>query len=426
VWYMELIGKGRWGKGIVWVALRVPDGYVHAHANQARITTFLPCTDASQCMMAPDTVSFAIERGYWKGAADDPSFSFSDVYDPVSFSGARFCEARVWHVFSVIADRAHFDPARYLDYAQGANLTNRMPLFVKPKAALSRDDVHALMSGHYEGTWFDPAKDSGAGAEHSPYRWNGLEWHLGQTAYVNERVVGTQATSWHFVATLRPEQPPMMGALLHWGADDHSWAPKIPIHGGAAEVHPSYDDADCTGRDSCRQAHGLAGTVKSFSWHSAWWVAQAVADQVYTRTDRAAPVVLAARKELQARMDAACVLAEDAANVKLAAGDAAGARAVLSAHAVAAGANATATWTQLWQELMMLFYDGKVTKADPKNEVCGCSRPSAEFSDVWKAKVVADDGDHYRVPNQHTPLLGAHRVHDKPSRDKRTIKGVAP
>ena len=40
VWVMDLIGKGPDNKGIVWVARRVPDGYICSHANQARISTF--------------------------------------------------------------------------------------------------------------------------------------------------------------------------------------------------------------------------------------------------------------------------------------------------------------------------------------------------------------------------------------------------
>lgn len=428
VWYMELIGKGGFEKGIVYVAQRVPDGYVHTHANQARIRTFLPCDDANTCLMAPDVVSFAIKRGYWKGAADDPAFSFSDIYDPVTFSGARFCEARVWAIFAAIADKESFDPDAYLDYARGENLTNRMPLFVKPKQALTREAVHALMSHHYQGSYFDPAKDVGAGAEHSPYRWNGLSWEVGGTSYVNERIVGTQSTSWHFVASLRAGVPKAMGALLYWGADDHSWAPKIPIHGGASAVHSSYDDSNCTGRDPCRVEMGLEGTVTNFSWNSAWWVNQAVADQVYTRMDRAAPVVLAARKELDATLDTALKAAETDATAKFAAGDVAGAHAVLSAHSVQAGATALAAWTALWQRLTMLFVDGKTTKINPKNEVCGCDKPSVEFEDAWKTKVVADDGEHYKVPNQapYQARLGAGRHHTKPTRDKLSIRGVAP
>lgn len=165
---MELIGKGTFGTGIVWVALRVPDGYVTAHANQARITQFLPCSDASTCMMAPDAVSFAIEHGYYKGTAHDLSFSFSDTYDPVTPTGARFCEARVWYTFAQIADPRDFDAQYYLPYAQGFNLTRRMPLWVRPKQKLTRNNIHDLLSSHYQGSWLDPALDVGAGAEHSP------------------------------------------------------------------------------------------------------------------------------------------------------------------------------------------------------------------------------------------------------------------
>ena len=118
VWYMEFIGKGSFEKGAVWVALRVPDGHFMAHANQARIRHFLPCDDANTCRMAADVVTFAIERGYWRGKADDPAFSFSDTYDPLTVFGARFCEARVWYLFSQLADPADFDPEQYLDYAQ--------------------------------------------------------------------------------------------------------------------------------------------------------------------------------------------------------------------------------------------------------------------------------------------------------------------
>ena len=132
VWYMELLGKGSFEKGALYVALRVPDGHVAAHANQARITTFLPCTDASVCRASSDVVSFAVKHGYWKGRHDDASFSFSDVYDPLTFGGARWCEARVWHILRAIADEASFDAPKYLSYAQGYNLKGeRMPLFVK-------------------------------------------------------------------------------------------------------------------------------------------------------------------------------------------------------------------------------------------------------------------------------------------------------
>ena len=322
VWYMELIGKGSFEKGVVWVALRVPDGYVSAHANQARITTFLPCDDPSACMAAPDAASFAIKHGLWSGKPDDPAFSFSDVYDPLTFEGLRFCEARVWYIFSQIADPSHFDAQAFLPYARGANASARMPLFVKPKAKLSRHRIHELMGSHYEGSWFDPSKDVGAGAEHTPYRWNGLSWEYQNTTYVNERVVGTQYTAWHFVARVASKAVPSpMRAVLWWGADDHSYSPKIPIHGGATAIHRSYDDHNCTGRSLCRAAAGLPGTVTELSFDSAWWVNNLVSDVVYTRKDRAAPVVLAARAALDHDLEQALAAAETAATKQFAAGD---------------------------------------------------------------------------------------------------------
>ena len=411
VWYMELIGKGSFEKGVVWVALRVPDGYVSAHANQARITTFLPCDDPSACMAAPDAASFAIKHGLWSGKPDDPAFSFSDVYDPLTFEGLRFCEARVWYIFSQIADPSHFDAQAFLPYARGANASARMPLFVKPKAKLSRHRIHELMSSHYEGSWFDPSKDVGAGAEHTPYRWNGLSWEYQNTTYVNERVVGTQYTSWHFVARVASKAVPSpMRAVLWWGADDHAYSPKIPIHGGATAIHRSYDDHNCTGRSLCRAAAGLPGTVTELSFDSAWWVNNLVSDVVYTRKDRAAPVVLAARASLDHELEQALAAAETAASKQFAAGDATAAVATLTAHAVAAGAAATSAWTKLWQSLMVAFIDGRVTKPDTSDHICGCTKEETQFGDAWKEKVIADTGAHYREPTTapHAARMDAH------------------
>jgi len=138
------------------------------------------------------------------------------------------------YIFSQVADPSEFDSEFYLDYAQGFNLTNRMPLFVKPKQGLTRQDLHTLLSSHFEGSWFNPSSGVGAGAEHSPYRWNGLTWQVSgdNATYVNERVVGTQYQAWHFVAqvldpTQRPDVMPGLRALSWWGADEHTWAPQM-------------------------------------------------------------------------------------------------------------------------------------------------------------------------------------------------------
>ena len=229
-----------------------------------------------------------------------------------------------------------------------------------------------------------------------------------------------------------------MRAVLWFGADDHSWSPKIPIHGGAREVHRSYDDGDCAGRSACRRALGLPGTTTEFSLENAWWLSTIVADQVYTRYDRAAPTVWRAKEALDARLAARLADAEAAATALFAAGDAGAALAVLDAHAVAAGALASETWLGLWQKLLVAYVDGRVTTVDEDDEVCGCAKESAAFTDAWKTKVVADTGDKYLARSDaktdddgrpKTMLRSARaelprRHHAFPARAKLDIRGV--
>jgi dipeptidase len=360
-WHMEAIGRGAWGKGILYVAMKVPEGYIAGHANQARITQFLEaCKDPSVCLASDDIVQFAIDRGYYEGAVDDPSFSFSDIYDPVTVNGARFCEARVWYMFANLADPADFDPAMYLDYAQGLNLTNRMPLFVRAKKEkVTRDDVHAMMSSRFEGSWFDPSVDVGAGAEHSPYRWNGLTWSSADgTQYLNERIVGTQSTAWHFVAVVNAKLPPPMRALLYFGVDDHAWSPKVPLYGGAVAVHRSYDDGNCSARLACRQGLGLPGYMMSFDWDAAFWVNTAVAKMVYAEKDRAASIVAQARCDFEKYLSPLVASVTEEAVALFNSGDDEKASSLLTSLAMETTEEATKRWTMLWQQLMVTNADG--------------------------------------------------------------------
>jgi dipeptidase len=360
---MELIGRGVWGKGVIFVAMRVPEGYIAAHANQARITQFLDaCKDPSVCLASSDVIQFAIDRGYYQGTVNDPSFSFSDTYDPVTVNGARFCEARVWYIFANLADPADFNPAQYLDYAQGFNLTNRMPLFVRGKLEkISRNDVHDMLSSRFEGSWFDPASDVGAGAEHSPYRWNGLQWTSSNgTQYLNERIVGTQSTAWHFVAVVDPSLPAAMRALSYFGVDDHAWSPKIPLFGGAVAVHRSYDDGNCSARVACRQEFGLPGYMMEFTWDAAFWVNTAVAKMVYAEKDRASPIVSQARCEFEQFLSPLVTSTKLKATALFDAGDVEGGASALTDLAMTTGAEATLRWIKLWQQLLVTNADGYV------------------------------------------------------------------
>jgi len=224
VWILELIGKGtemvtkkgktyNKNKGAVWVAVKIPDGYVSGHANQARIQQF-PLDDPDNCIYSPDVIDFAREKGYYEGS--DADFSFSDTYAPVDFGGARFCDIRVWSFFKDINDGMD----QYFSYVKGEDLENRMPLYIKPRQKISNKDLMNFMRDHLEGTELDMSKDAGAGPFELPYRWRPLTWKSDGKTYVNERATATQQTGFSFVAECRPMKPDWLGGILWFGIDE--------------------------------------------------------------------------------------------------------------------------------------------------------------------------------------------------------------
>ena len=270
-WIMELIGKGckldkkgrNTRKGIVWVARRIPDGYVSAHANQARITTF-PKDDPENCLYSPDVISFAREMGYYDGP--DADFSFSDAYAPLDFGGMRACEARVWAFFRTVAD----DMDRYTDYAMGHNKDNRMPLWVKPRAKVSPKTVFDCMRDHYEGTPMDMTADIGAGGHNCPYRWRPMEFEVDGVKYVNERATATQQTGFWFVAQARPDVTRDMG-ILWFGVDDAATSCLTPIFCSAQEVPECFREGN--------------GSMLEYSPTSAFWLFNRTTNFAYMRYD---------------------------------------------------------------------------------------------------------------------------------------------
>lgn len=270
-WIMDLIGKGckldakgeNTRKGIVWVARRIPDGYVSAHANQARITTF-PKDDPENCLYSPDVVSFAREMGYYDGP--DADFSFCDAYAPLDFGALRACEARVWAFFRTVAD----DMDQYADYAMGHNKENRMPLWVKPRAKVSPKTVFDCMRDHYEGTPMDMTTDIGAGGHNCPYRWRPMEFEVDGVKYVNERATATQQTGFWFVAQARPGVTDDMG-ILWFGVDDAATSCLTPIFCSAQEVPECFREGN--------------GSMLEYSPTSAFWLFNRTTNFAYMRYD---------------------------------------------------------------------------------------------------------------------------------------------
>ncbi len=259
-WIMELIGKGKDKKGIVWVARRIPDGYISAHANQARITTF-PLNDKENCLYAEDVISLAREKGYFSGK--DEEFSFADAYAPLDFSALRGCEARVWSFFRMFAEGMD----KYEDYAMGYNPYNPMPLWVKPTEKISPKQVFDAMRDHYEGTKMDMTTDIGAGGHGLPYRWRPMNFEVDGKTYVNERAIATQQTAFWLCGQARKDKV----GILWFGMDDAATSCLTPIYCNTTEVPATMAEGN--------------GSMLDYSDTSAFWIFNRVTNFAYVRYD---------------------------------------------------------------------------------------------------------------------------------------------
>ena len=314
VWVMDLIGKGHKlvdgknvRKGIVWVARRVPDGYICAHANQARISTF-PQNDPENCIFAPDVISFAREMGYFNG--EDKDFSFCDAYAPLDFSGMRGCEARAWAAFNILCDGKFTfedengnvvtkDAYDYIEYAMGWDKTKRFPLFVKPSRKISVKNVADVMRDHYEGTPMDMTKDIGAGGNALPYRWRPMGFKYEDKSYMNERAIATQQTGFWFVGQSRGWLPDVIGGVNWFGCDDAATSYLTPIYTSLNEVPECFREGN--------------GSMVKYSPTSAFWVTNRVANACYKAYNFMFPVVDAAIDAWESEMETAVAEADKAA-----------------------------------------------------------------------------------------------------------------
>ena len=278
-WIMEMMGKGTGGKGAVWVAVRVPDDCICAHANQSRIHKF-NMKDTKNVIYSKDVINFARSKGWFKGK--DADFSFCDTYAPANFEGRRFCEARVWSFFN------RFDKTmnRYLAYAEGKeDGTEAMPLFIKPDRKVSVQDVMAAMRDHYEDTPFALDKDLGEGPYGMPYRPTPLVFTVDSVKYFNERPTSTQQTGFSFVSQMRSWLPRQIGVILWFGNDDANVIAYTPIYCGSSRQPECYNTPNAD--------------AVTFNWNNAYWVCNWVSNMTYPRYSMLFPSVKTVRDSLE-------------------------------------------------------------------------------------------------------------------------------
>ena len=414
VWIMEVIGKGKFEKGMLWVARRIPDGYVSGHANQARITTFplakknktsLTSKDFKKfmtdmnvdCIYADDVISFAKKNKLYIGKDED--FSFSDVYAPVDFSGARGCDMRVWAMFNKVTDGmdAYFDYATGRDikrakpYVKGEAQTvenfpsNRMPLWVKPNHKISVLDMMSFMRDHLEGTELDMALDLGAGPFHCPYRWRPMGFEVDGVEYMHERTTATQQTGFSFVTQSNANRIAEIGGIIWWGVDDAASTVYCPMYTCMTEIPLCYRVGN--------------GSMMEWSDTAGFWIFNQVSNWAYTKYDYIHPEIEAK----QAEYESTWVKSVQNINTKAAeiyAKDPAEAVKFLTKYSNTEATRLCADWKMFYQYLFMKYMDGNVKTARQVPEGYKYYAPKVEqpkYSDEFYRMIIEETGDKLKV-----------------------------
>lgn len=383
-WIMEMVGKGPGNKGALWVAVRIPDDCISGHANQSRIHKFMQY-DKKNCIYSKDVISFARKKGLYSGK--DADFDFANTYCPLDFFGARACEARVWSFYNIWVDGMD----KYLDYAMGVNLeAEPMALYYKPKAKLSVHDVETAMRNQYEGTPMDMTKDPGAGTYISPYRPRPLTWEYKGVKYFNERPVGTQQSSFTFVSQMRSFLPDCIGGVLWFGNDDSKMVAYTPVYCCATSVPDCYTKK--------------YGDDVTFSFKSAFWVCNWVANMVYPRFSLLYPDLEKKRDELEKKFFDKQKSVEDIA-LKKYKEDKAQAVKYLTTYSRVSAEGMLNQWVNLGKFLIVKYNDFVVKPEDNGvffRTVDGIGErvKSVGFPEETRKNIIEQTGDRFRVPTQ--------------------------
>ena len=346
VWLMELIGKGKVEKGAVWVATRVPDDCIAAHANQARFTT-INFKDKENWLWSKDVVKFARKQGYYTGKKDE-DFNFQEAYAPYDFSGLYVCEARVWSFFRKFSG----DMDKYFDFASGKTFVEtggkcageRMPLYIKPNHKVSAQELKNCMRDQYEGTPLDITQGPDAGPWNSKLRYGSLGFKLDSVQYWFERPIATQQTAWSFVAQMRGYESAKAGGILWFGVDDAASTVYVPMYSTITEVPECFKEGN--------------GDMYNYSPTSAWWTYNIVANWAYTKYSAMMPDI----KKVQAAWEDKFNTQVEVIDAQVANMDAAHATEFLTKYSCAQAQESTAAWKDLGIYLFVKYLDGQERK----------------------------------------------------------------
>lgn len=366
-WILEIIGTGPGGNGAVWVAVRVPDGYISCHANKARIGEF-PLDDPEECLYSNHVISFAVQKGYYDPKSGEP-FRFCEAYCPATPKGCRYADTRVWSIFHRAAPSLGLSP----DYHRAVEGTQPYPLWIKPDRKLSVAEVFSLMRDHYEGTDYDMRKGIDAGPYGSPLRCRPITWKVDGIEYAWERPISTQQTGFSFVSQSRSWLPDPVGGVLWYGVDDTYTTCYVPLYCGIDALPESY----------------TVGTLSKFSWDSAWWVFNFVANYANVRYSDMIADIQAVQSNLEGTFLALQPAVERTA-IELARSDLELMRRYLTDYSVSHGELVVRRWRQLGEHLLTKYNDGYVK--DEKG------RPGEDgYAESWLRTVLSSRPDQFRL-----------------------------
>ena len=385
-WIMEMMGKGAGSKGAVWVALRIPDDAICAHANQSRIGKF-NMKDKKNVMYAKDVVSFARSKGWFQGK--DADFSWKMAYAKPDFSGRRFCDARAWSMLN------HFyDMSPYLDWALGKNPDAQdMPLWVVPNKKVSVQDVENVMRDHYEGTPLSVAdgSDIGGGIWEMPYRPTPLMYKVDGKQYFNERPVSTQQSGFVFVSQMRSWLPREIGGVFWFANDDANMAAFTPVY------------CSMTERPECYNTPGVDAV--HFSKKNAYWVCNMTSNMVYPRYSLMFPTLKEVRDSLDNSYFAAQAGVEKKAQELYAQNPQAAVK-YLNDYSVEKAQQMLTRWNQLF-EFMVVKYNDMIIKPTDKNGTfkktpygLGATPVRPGYPEKFVKQLVKQSGDKFLVPEE--------------------------
>ncbi len=378
VWVLEMIGKGA-EKGAVWIAVRIPDNAISGHANEPRIRK-VDYKDKDNVLYSKDMISFARKRGYFNGKDED--FSFADAYSTHDAGTRRGCDGRVWSFFR----RYNPDADKYFAWVNNDG-DEPMPLYVIPDRKLTVKDMQDSMRDHFEGTPYEMTSDIGAGPYHVPYRWRPMEFEVDGKTYTNERAIATQQTGWSFVSQSRADMPDPVGGVLWFGTDDTNTTVYMPIYCSVTEVPEQLGEGD----------------VNTFDFNSNFWMNTWVANQAYERYDRMIPDIRKVQNRLEDNYRDSRPEVEKELVALYTAGNTDALRDKVNAESKAIAKEATDSYRDLAQYLLVKFMDGNQKKTDENGNFLKSKYGLPLYPDFpgydkrYYENIVKETGDHFRV-----------------------------